>query len=227
MSYAGYHSFSRRAPVLHYNQTNAKVEDLSREIIKCYSSSQPSLVVQGPPSSIVEANPAWMHQAPARNFRNSQAGQSFRPALPTVAPPLLDNQFSSAQPERLLHMCWGFGHQGCLLGEDNFADFDLIEKGLVSSEEEEEEEMEISGKSDNLLSTPPMWRKSGTPSDWPKKRAGQVEAVRIRLKLDSWQESKAMEREAADLEKREESRNEKLMEERKDIIKNQEILVSI
>ena len=119
------------------------------------------------------------------------------------------------------------------MGEDNFADFDLIEKGLVSSEEEEkeekkeEEEMEISGKSDNLLSTPPMWRKSGTPSDWPKKRAGQVEAVRIRLKLDSWQESKAMEREAADLEKREESRNEKLMEERKDIIKNQEILVSI
>lgn len=187
----GHQSLSSRAQV--YNQTNA---NFSQEILSERKNANQR--VQGLSSPIVGANPGWMQQqeASGRNFRS---GKPFKTAPPTPPPSLEDKQ-----PEpSLVQMCSGFGHQECLLGQDNFADFDMIEKGLVSSEEE------VSGKSDDLLSTPPMWRKS---KDWQKETRGQVEAVRIRLKLDSWKEKKATKK--ADMEKTEESRNEQLMEER-------------
>ena len=187
-----YQSFSSSAQVLDYNQTNA---NFSREIISEKKNANQRLDVQGFSSSNVLANPGWMQQAAGRNFRG---GKPSKTALPAPPSPSLEKQISSTEPERLVQMCSGFGHQDCLLGQDN-ADFDVIEKGLVSSEEE------VSAKSDDLLSTPPMWRKS---KDWQKETRGRAEAVRVRLRLGSWTENKAMKR--ADME----SWNEQLMEER-------------
>ena len=182
-----YRAYCSKDRVADYNQTNAKAANFISE-----KNANQRLVVPGFSKSIVEANPNWtQHQSTGRSFRN---GKPFKTSLP--APPSLESQFLSAQPECLVQMCSGFGHQDCLFGQDNFADFDIIEKGW-------EEEM----KNDDLLSTPPMWRKS---KDWQKLTRGRVENVRVSLKL----ESEARKRVAADMEETEESRNEMLMEER-------------
>ena len=204
----GYQTFISRAPVLHYNQTNVKGGNFRREIIserdstqmKSYSLTQSRVensLVQGSTSSFVEANLA----------SSSLPRKPLKTALPDPHSLELDKQFPSNQPEHLIQMCSGFGHQDCFLGQEDFSDFYIIEKGLVSSEEEGP------AKDDDLLSTPPMWRKSGPSKDWQKETRGRIEEVRIRLKLDLWQESKAVERAAAVMEKTDESKEEQLMEE--------------
>ena len=204
----GCQTFISRAPVVHYNQTNVKGANFRREIIserdstqtKSYSLTQSRVenpLVQGSTRSFVEANLS----------SSSLPGKPLKTALPDPHSLELDKQFPSNQPEHLIQMCSGFGHQDCFLGQEDFSDFYTIEKGLVSSEEEGP------AIDDDLLSTPPMWRKSGPSKDWQKETRGRVEEVRIRLKLDSWQENKAVERAAAVMEKTEESKEEQLMEE--------------